>query len=390
MFSRRTDWSFEQNPLMLALAQLKEKKVKVFDLTESNPTQAGFAFPHRPILQALVLSKSSLYQPQPFGSEEARRAIVQMYARQGVAIRPEQIILTASSSEAYSFLFRLLLNPGEEALFPSPSYPLFDFLGQLNDVDIRSYPFFYKKRWEIDLLALQERFSAKTRALVLVSPNNPTGSFVKAQELEVINRLCQERDVAIICDEVFSDYVINMHKDGVRTLSGNAEALTFVLGGLSKSLGLPQMKLSWIIVNGPSEKVQEALKRLEIIADTYLSVNTPAQNAVPIWLRLKDKIQRPIQARIQQNQKVLQDLCAQTAFKVLSLEGGWYGILQLPEGLSEEQFTEQLLRAQYTFAHPGYFFDLEGEGHIVVSLLTRKDVFLEGIKRILRQALIGT
>lgn len=382
MFSRRTDWPFEQNPLMLALAQLKEKKIKVFDLTTSNPTQAGLAYPDRQILKALSLASNILYQPHPFGQEQARQAIAQMYERQKVMIRPEQIILTSSSSEAYAFLFRLLLNPDEEALFPSPSYPLFDFLAQLNDVDIQPYPLCYQQQWEIDLSVLKEKFSLKTRALVLVNPNNPTGGFVKTKELAVINHLCRERDVAIICDEVFSDYVLDMHKDGVRTLSRNTDALTFVLGGLSKSLGLPQMKLSWIIVNGPEDKVARALERLEIIADTYLSVNTPAQNALPTWLRFKDKIQRPIQARIQKNQKLLQGLCAKTPFKVLSAEGGWYAIIQLPEGLSEERFVEQLLREHHVFAHPGYFFDLIQGAHLVVSLLTPEDVLREGLSRI--------
>ena len=386
MFSRRTDWSFEKNPLTLCLEDLKQEHIKVFDLTESNPTAAGIRYPDSVLRRTLAKKENLLYEPQPFGSLKAREAICQMYQKQRIAVVPSQVILTSSTSEAYSFLFRLLLDPDDAVLFPRPSYPLFDFLSQLNDANIDRYPLNYTTRWEMDLQALQSAVTRKTKAIVLVNPNNPTGSFVTRAELAAINPLCRTSDMAIICDEVFADYGEGALAQAVKTLIGNQDALTFVLGGLSKSLGLPQMKLSWIVVSGPQEKVAEALKRLEIIADTYLSVNTPAQNALPAWLLLKDKIQKDIKARVQRNQKILGEFCAKTSLKLLNSDGGWYAILQLSSTINEEAWCCALLDKQHVFVHPGYFFDLEDGAHIVVSLLTPEDIFKEGVRRIASQA----
>ena len=334
MFSHRTDWSFASNPLMLRLKELKERNVKILDLTESNPTRAGFSYPGKEILRSLSKPANMLYQPEPFGGLKAREAICKMYKRQGLCVVPSQVVLTSSTSEAYSFLFRLLLNPQEAVLFPRPSYPLFDFLAQLNDVKMQHYPLAYQQGWGVDGQGLKSLRTEKTKALVVVSPNNPTGSFVKEKELAVINQFCQERGLAIISDEVFLDYVFDEEKVKVKSLADNKSVLTFTLGGLSKSLGLPQMKLSWIVVSGPQEEVQEALKRMEIIADTYLSVNTPSQNALDDWFLQKEKIQKQIKKRAEKNRKTLKDALSKTSFKLLHAEGGWYAIVRLADEVS--------------------------------------------------------
>jgi len=382
MFSHRTDWSFALNPLMLRLKELKEKQIKVFDLTESNPTRAGFSYPKNEILKSLSKPESLLYQPEPFGDIKARQAVCAMYERQGFSVEPSRVILTSSSSEAYSFLFRLLLNPHEAVLFPRPSYPLFDFLAQLNDAEICPYPLVYKKTWEVDEEGLKAAVTDKTKALVLVNPNNPTGSFIKEQELFMINQVCDENHLAVICDEVFLDYAFSKETHLAKSLVDNASVLTFTLGGLSKSLGLPQMKLSWIVASGPEKEVQEALKRLEIIADTYLSVNTPSQRALSSWLLQKEKIQKQIKARIEKNKRVLSNAFSKTSLTVLHGEGGWYGILQLPQGTDEESCALNLLESHHVFVHPGYFFDFAEGAHIVLSYLTPEDVFRQGVQKI--------
>lgn len=382
MFSRRTDWPIEKNPLMSCLEDLKEKKIKIFDLTESNPTRAGFRYPNREILKPLSQAANMFYHPEPFGDRKAREAVSRMYERQGISVKPDQVILTASSSEAYSFLFRLLLNPGDAVLFPCPSYPLFDFLAQLNDAQMNFYPLAYDGRWKIGKEAFQKAITSKTKAVTLVSPNNPTGCFVKSEELKFVNEACQKNNMAIICDEVFFDYVFAEEKGKARSLAANDSVLTFVLGGLSKSLALPQMKVSWIIVNGPKDQVAQALKRLEIIADTYLSVNTPCQNALSDWLLLKEKIQKPIKARIEKNKKILGAFCEKAPLKLLHSDGGWYGILELPQDACEETWALVLLQRHHVFVHPGYFFDFQQGAHIILSYLTPENIFQEGLRRI--------
>ena len=380
MFSLRTNWPSEKNPLMSLLEDLKAQKVKIFDLTESNPTRAGFRYPARQILRPLFKSQNLLYHPEPLGNIKARETVAKMYQRQGISIDPSQVMLTASSSEAYSFLFRLLLNPGDAVLFPSPSYPLFDFLTQLNDAQMDFYSLGYEDQWKINKEAFQCVVTGKTKAVTLVSPNNPTGCFIKAEELKFVNEACRKNDMAIICDEVFLDYVFAEQKGEAKSLAGNKEVLTFTLGGLSKSLGLPQMKVSWTIVNGPAEQVQEALKRLEIIADTYLSVNTPCQNALGDWLMFKDKIQKQIKVRIEKNKKALGAFCQKAPLNLLHSDGGWYGILELPSGACEETWALDLLQKHHVFVHPGYFFDFSQGAHIILSYLTPENIFREGLE----------
>ena len=385
IFSRRTNWPLSSNRITRTLERLKKANVPIIDLTESNPTRCGFAYPSREILRPLASNKNLRYEPQPQGSLEAREAVTRYYKKQGCEVALERIFLTASTSEAYSYLFRLLVDVGEEVLFPRPSYPLFQFLGDLNDVTLCHYPLEYSQCWRIDLKSLEEAAGPKTKAAVLVNPNNPTGSFIKKDELSGLNRICQAKNVPIISDEVFMDFAFPGGKDAV-SLVNNDAVLTFALGGLSKTLLLPQMKLSWIIVSGPEKLAQEACQRLEMIADTYLSVNTPVQNAVPEWLSCRKQFQGPIKKRTLDNLRFLESTVKATKCRLLKPEGGWYAVIRIPSPrVSEEDLVLQLLEKEHVFVHPGYFFDFEEEGFLVASLLPAADVFQEGLKRIFRR-----
>lgn len=383
LFAKRTDWPLAPNRLSAAVGRLREERVPILDLTESNPTRCGFSYPDCDILKPLAGQENLGYAPAPRGDLNAREVVGRYYQEKGLAVSPEQIFLTASTSEAYSYLFRLLADPGGRILFPRPSYPLFAFLGDLNDVRMDTYPLVYGGKWGIDLQEIRRVFGVDTKALVLVNPNNPTGSFVRRRELEELNALCLERRAAIICDEVFADFVLDGEGDYV-SLAGNDRVLTFVLGGISKTLGLPQMKLSWIVINGPAELAEEAGARLEVIADTYLSVNTPAQNALPAWLSLRGAIQGEINARIRENYVFLKEKARGAAgCELLAAEGGWYAVLRIPDRHSEEEWALTFLNKDHVFVHPGYFFDFDAGTFVVASLLPLEHVFREGIQRIL-------
>lgn len=383
LFSRRTNWPLESNRLTVDLESLRDKEIPVLDLTESNPTRCGFSYPQAEILKSLTKENNLSYKPAPRGDLAAREAVSRYYSERGSAISPERIFLTASTSEAYSYLFRLLANPSDHVLFPHPSYPLFSFLGNLNDVRMETYPLIYNGKWNIDLKNTQHLFCDDTRAFVLVNPNNPTGSFVRRGELEEINALCRQRNTALICDEVFADFVFDRDHDRV-SLVDNDHVLTFVLGGISKTLGLPQMKLSWIIMNGPQDLVRKAGLRLEVIADTYLSVNTPIQNALPLWLSHRKEIQEGINARIRRNYSFLKEQTEKSRdCELLATEGGWYAVLKIPDTYNEEEWALAFLNGDHVFVHPGYFFDFDNEAFIVVSLLPCEDIFQDGITRIL-------
>ncbi len=385
MFSQRTNWPLSSNRISQALDQLKKANVPFIDLTESNPTRCGFLYPSETILRPLASEKNLCYDPQPQGSLEAREAVAKYYKQQGRDVPVERIFLTASTSEAYSCLFRLLVDAGQEVLFPRPSYPLFQFLGDLNDVILNYYPITFTDHWQMDLAQLEGCIQPATKAVVLVNPNNPTGSFIKRDQLSALNRICQAKNVPIICDEVFADFAFPGSKDAV-SLAGNDAVLTFVLGGLSKTLALPQMKLSWIIVRGPEGLVSAACQRLEMIADTYLSVNTPVQNAVTGWLSRREEFQGPVKRRTSDNLRFLEEAVKTTQCRLLKPEGGWYAVIRIPSPrVSEEDLVLQLLEKEHVFVHPGYFFDFEEEGFLVVSLLTAADVFQEGLKRIFRR-----
>ena len=384
-FSQRTDWSLASNQFSDDLNDLRKGNVPIVDLTESNPTNCGFLYPKNDIIASLAEDTNLCYMPAPRGNLQTREAVCRYYKEKGLYVVPEQIFLTASTSEAYSYLFRLLVDPGEGVLFPCPSYPLFSFLGDLNDVRIDTYPLIYQEQWSIDLQGMRRVICNDTKAVVLVNPNNPTGSFIHREELEEINTLCREQNIALVCDEVFSDFAFDQADDHVSLVS-NDQVLTFVLGGISKMLGLPQMKLSWIIVNGPKDLVNAATDRLEVIADTYLSVNTPTQNAFPLWLSHRKTIQAEINNRIKDNLDFLkQHITKMDACEYLAADGGWYAVVKIPDCLSEEQWVLTFLNKDHVAVHPGYFFDFPQEAYVVVSLLPMSGTFQKGIKRIIKR-----
>ncbi|HBR14856.1 MAG TPA: hypothetical protein DD723_04840 [Candidatus Omnitrophica bacterium] len=385
-FAKRTDWPLASNQLGHVLEQLRKENIPVIDLTESNPTQGGFVYPEQKILEALGDVKNLTYTPASEGLLKAREAVSRYYQEKSLDVPPERILLTSSTSEGYSYLFRLLANPGERILFPQPSYPLFQFLVDLNDIEMVNYPLYYAKgRWQMDFERLEEGIDINTKAIVIVNPNNPTGSFLRAEDIKVLNAICRKRRLALICDEVFGDYVLN-NRENYISLAGNEEALTFVLSGISKTLGLPQMKLSWIVMSGPRDLVQAARERLEIISDTYLSVNTPVQHALSTWLPLRQEIQKDILNRVQQNYAFIQHLSEDSLYcRLLHIDGGWYGILRIPDWHSEEAWVLLFLREEHILVHPGYFFDFEEETYIVLSLLCPVDDFQKGIRRLFKR-----
>ncbi len=384
-FARRTDWDLRPNKISRILEDFKKRGQAFWDLTQSNPTVCGFSYPVDQLLTGLANPQSLVYAPSAQGLLETREALAAYYQRQGIKLSPRQIFLTASSSEAYSFVFRLLADPQDLVLFPAPSYPLFDFLADLNDVGTGGYPLFYDGQWAIDLCQLENNITPRTKAVVVVNPNNPTGNYIKGGELESLNRICQKASLALISDEVFFDYTFDQ-KQSFISLAGNKENLTFTLGGLSKALGLPQMKLSWIAVTGPKAIAEDAIARLEMIADTYLSVNTPSQNALAGWLNLRCVIQEQIRSRTAVNREfLLKSFAQETLGTVLQVQGGWYMIIKLPDGFDEEGIVEALLLKDQVYVHPGYFFNFSDEPYLILSLLPPEEIFRQGVNKILNR-----
>jgi len=384
-FSRRTDWPLSSNQFSIDLEDLRNSDTLILDLTESNPTNCGFSYLENGIIKSLAEAVNLCYTPTPRGNLCAREAICDYYREKGLKVDPQQIFLTSSTSEAYTYLFRLLVDPGEQVLFPCPSYPLFSFLGDLNDVRIDTYTLAYEKKWNINLNSMRRALCDDAKAIVLVNPNNPTGSYIRHRELEAINVLCCKQNISLICDEVFADFIFDQTDDYV-SLVGNDQVLTFVLGGISKTLGLPQMKLSWIVINGPQNLVHVSTERLEVIADTYLSVNTPTQNALPQWLDNRKTIQTEITNRIKNNLSFLKKRIAGTnGCEVLVADGGWYAIVKIPDTYNEEQWVLTFLNEDHVAVHPGYFFDFPSGTFIIVSLLPMMDTFEDGIKRIVKR-----
>ena len=363
MFSRRLNWRAHDNALSKALARHKPR----FDLTASNPTRCGLAIPPE-ITAAFDNPSALLYEPDPRGLESAREAI-------GL---PEHSLLAASTSEAYSWLFKLLCDPGDEVLVPRPSYPLFEFLGQLECVDVRQYSLRYAEGWWLDFESLRDSITPRTRAILFVHPNNPTGQFLKHAELDQLAELCVTRNIALISDEVFAEYSLVDDPARCATLGDNGRCLTFVLGGLSKTAGLPQMKLAWLTASGPG--AADAARALELIADTYLSVSTPVQIAVPRLLAHGAAIRAQIQARTRANFALVRSAA-------LQVEGGWYAILPAPRARTEDEWAIALLAEHGVLTQPGYFYDFESDGWLVVSLLTPEDDFARGLAMI--QAAFG-
>jgi alanine-synthesizing transaminase len=370
-FSSRLNWETGTNRLSELLHRKRQSGRAILDLTESNPTRAGLAYP-ADLAAALADPQALKYQPDPRGIASAREAVSRYYAG---AAPVSRILLTASTSEAYSHLFKLLADAGDEVLVPRPSYPLFEFLAHLDSVRVRQYPLRYDGAWHIDFPSLELGITPRTRAIVLVNPNNPTGSFVRHSELERL----ETYGLPLIADEVFSDYAFDACPSCVRTLAGGRNVLTFSMSGLSKIAGLPQMKLGWIVASGPG--CEEAIDRLELIADTYLSVATPVQLALPALLEsdIGDQIRR----RTSSNLTFLRDAVRESALHLLNVEGGWYATLQVPRNRSEEEWSLELLEKHDVLVQPGFFFDFESEAFLVLSLLTPAEIFNEGLRRIL-------
>jgi aspartate/methionine/tyrosine aminotransferase len=382
MFSRRTEWSLTPNRFSEAVREVQQSGREILDLTISNPTRAGIAYQRNEVLDALGHERALDYDPQPRGLLGAREAVADYYRERDGRIDPENLVLTSSTSDGYSFVFRLLANPGDEILIPKPGYPLFEFLADLEDVKLVPYPLIYDHGWQIDLHSLQQALSERTRAIVCVHPNNPTGSYVRAEERVRLNQLCAARGTALIVDEVFLDYA---HDGALRpSFVTNRDALTFTLSGLSKISALPQMKLAWIAASGPDELVREAMSRLEVIADTYLSVSTPVQRGTPVLLGQRKRIQPQLIERVRTNlceldrQLVRNDGCTR-----LKVEGGWYVLLRVPVTRPDEDLAIALLRERDTLVHPGHFYDFSDDGYLILSLITPPQSFREGISRVL-------
>ena len=381
MFSSRFHWDLRPNRLTQAIAAKRAAGARILDLTESNPTHAGLHYPGE-IVKAFDDARMLAYEPAPAGSPAAREAVSAYYAVRGHTVPVERILLTASTSEAYAYLFKLLTNPGDEVLVPRPSYPLFEFLADMESVAVRQYPLVYHGGWSIDLHGVEAALTPRTRAIVLVNPNNPTGSYVKRGELAALTALCASRDVALISDEVFADYALGEDADRVATLAGVEECLAFSMSGLSKVAGLPQMKLGWMVVNGPAALRAEAWEKLEWIADTYLSVSTPVQCAASRLLAAGEEVQRQIRRRTAENLVFARSALAGSAANILAVEGGWYITLQVPRVRSEEEWTLELLEHADVLVQPGFFYDFEAEAFLVVSLLTDTETFREGLARL--------
>ena len=389
-FSRRTGWNLEKTAYAAALERLRADEKPIFDLTASNPTTCGFDYDRARILGELRRPECLKYEADPRGLPTARAAVVEYYAKAATnQISAEQIFLTTSTSEAYSYLFRLHCDPGAEILIAQPSYPLFDFLADLDDVRLVPYPLFYDYGWHIDMAALVVRITSRTRAVVVVHPNNPTGHFTSTAERNLLERICEEHGLVLIVDEVFLDYALGSTeaRENAHGSFSNGEhpVLTYVLSGLSKVAGLPQMKAAWIAAFGPEKLLATATARLEVIADTFLSMNAPVQHAMPYLLANRSSVQQQIRQRVRENLRELdRQLAGAPAVSRLRVEGGWYAILRVPALMSGDELAIRLMERERVVVHPGHFYGFDGNGWIVLSLLPPLVEFAAGVMRLLR------
>jgi aspartate/methionine/tyrosine aminotransferase len=382
MFAKRTNWNLAPNRLSEALAVYRAAGKPMLDLTVSNPTECGFEYDGSAILSALSNPAVLSYEPNPRGLESARRAVAGYYAERKDEVSIEDIFLTTSTSEAYSYVFRTLCNPGDELLIPSPSYPLFDFLADIQDVNLVRYPLLYDDGWQIDFHALEQAITPRTRGVIVVHPNNPTGHFAKHAEIAKLNSICAAREMAIIADEVFLDFTLEENRPA--SFAANRGAPTFTLSGLSKISGLPQMKAAWLIASGPQQWKSEALARLEVIADTYLSVNAPVQLAIPRFIQQHHAFQKQVMSRVRRNLTELgRQLAMQKVCSRLTVEGGWCVVLRVPATRSDEDLAIELLTAHGVSVHPGHFYEFASDGYLVVSLITPERILAEGTSRLL-------
>ncbi len=377
-FSLRTNWNTEESELARAHRLRKEAGLPIADLTASNPTHCGFTYSEK-LLAPLAHPQALEYDPQPKGSLRAREAVCAYYAGHGAMVDPAHIVLTTSTSEAYSYLFRLLCDGGAEILVPQPGYPLFDFLADLDDIRLKAAPLVYDAGWQIDFEGLRSAITTETRVIVVVHPNNPTGHFTKPWEVEELAHVCRAFDLSLVVDEVFLDYGIG---ESAWSFAHGVESVpVYVLSGLSKIAGLPQMKAAWIVVTGPEHA--QALERLEVIADTFLSMNAPVQCALPAWLEGRAAIQTQIRRRVTENLAELdRQIAPATAVQRLAFEGGWYAVLRIP-ALAPDEETVQALLEQGVWVHPGYFFGLPDSGWLVVSLLAAHGEFRGGVTKLM-------
>jgi aspartate/methionine/tyrosine aminotransferase len=430
MFASRTNWRLETNRLTRALEEHRKSGRRLFDLTASNPTECALKYPEQEILAALSNPRALAYRPDSKGLLEAREAVAAYYAgRAGFSaassptlhVDPERILLASGTSEAYTHIFRLLCEPGDEILVPAPSYPLFEFLADLADIRLVPYPLLYDHGWQIDFSSLRAALTSRSRAVMVVHPNNPTGSFVKPREAAELAEICTAREMAIIADEVFLDYSDGPQQslpgirsanlqvgmagppgcppeggryinnaggtvapaETVRTFALHNAALTFTLSGLSKISLLPQMKLAWTVVSGPDAIAKTAVDRLEIIADTYLSPSTPVQLALPKFLSLRHELQEQLQQRISANLSALDTMLRKSKpLTRLDREGGWYAILRVPVTATDDDLTVALLERHSVLVHPGHFFNFAREGFLVLSLIAPQNEFQEGVLRL--------
>lgn len=385
MISSRLPKSLEPNAVARALAAKRRSGATIVDLTETNPTSAGFTYP-KTLLEPLAHPRALAYDPQPLGLWSARAAVAADFRRKGVVISADRVALTSSTSDAYALLFKLLCNAGDEVLVPHPSYPLFEHLTRLESVIAVPYTLDYHGSWRVDIGSVERAVTERTRAILIVSPNNPTGSFLHRHDLAAMSELASGRRLAIIGDEVFADYQLDEAADAVSVLPA-AGVLTFSLGGLSKSAGLPQVKLGWIGCGGPADQLDDALAAYEIIADTYLSVSTPVQAAAAELIAQGAAIRAQILARVRRNLDSLRQLAAaHPSIDVLRVEGGWSAVLQVPQVRSEETLVLELLDKDHVLVHPGYFFDCAREAYVVVSLLIEPAAFDRGVTLLMKRA----
>jgi aspartate/methionine/tyrosine aminotransferase len=381
MFSSRLPAQLASNALADAVERARAVGAVFCDLTETNPTAVGLAYPD---LSDVFRSPAiASYRPSALGDPDARAAVAETYGERGIAVAPERIVLTASTSEAYSFVFKLLGEPGDEVLVPQPSYPLFDLLTRLDALVPVPYRLDPAGAWCLDRASVEHALSPRTRAVLIVSPNNPTGSTLHSDDRDWLVGLARRHRLAIVADEVFADYPLAPRPDAT-TMAGESRALTFTLGGLSKSAGLPQMKLAWMAMSGPDDDVAGALARLEIIADTYLSVSTPVQVSARALLAAGRDIRAAIADRLARNLSALRaSVRARPALTLVEPEGGWSAVVRVPAILSEESLVLRLFAEQRVLVHPGYFFDFADEAYVVLSLLPAPAIFDEGITRLM-------
>lgn len=382
MFAKRTNWNLETNRLSAALEAHRAAGKPLIDLTVSNPTECGFQYDEDAILNALRNTAAMKYEPNPCGLAVARGAVAKYYAERGATVSIDDILLTTSTSEAYSYVFRMLCNPEDEVLIPEPSYPLFEFLADIQDVRLVRYPLVYDYGWQIDFHALERAITARTRGVIAVHPNNPTGHFCKPEEMRKLNEICAAREIAIIADEVFLDFALKEGRPA--TFATNSGALTFTMSGLSKICGLPQMKAAWLIVSGKEPFKAQALARLEMIADTYLSMNAPIQWAMPALLGQRGEFQKQLIARVNENLSELdRQLAGQKSCSRLEVEGGWNAVIRVPATRSDEELALELLETKGVYVHPGHFYDFSSDGYLVVSLISPANDLSKGLRQLL-------